>query len=74
MGKWFYFRNITRAYSEIWSLKYKKERKNRIWIFFLREGGKRLGLVVEGEDGRLGLALVMICLWLHIPFSSGVPS
>jgi len=26
-------------------------------MFFLREGGVRLGLVVEGEDGRLGLAL-----------------
>ncbi len=25
--------------------------------FFLREKGVRLGLVVEGEDGRLGLAL-----------------
>ena len=45
-------------------------------MFFLREGGVRLGLVVEGEDGRLGLALVMICLRLrlHIPFSSGVLS
>ncbi len=31
----------------------------------------RLGLVVEGEDGRLGLALMMIRLWLHIPFSTG---
>jgi hypothetical protein len=27
--------------------------------FFLREKGERLGLVVEGEDERLGLALVM---------------
>ena len=43
-------------------LKYKKERKSRIRMFFLREGGVRLGLVVEGENGRLGLALVMICL------------
>jgi hypothetical protein len=32
----------------------------------------RLGLVVEGEGGRLGLVLVVICLRLHIPFSSGV--
>jgi hypothetical protein len=32
--------------------------KNRIRIFFLLEGGERLGLVVEGEDGRLGLALL----------------
>jgi hypothetical protein len=30
--------------------------------FFLREKGVRLGLVVEGEGGRLGLILVMICL------------
>jgi hypothetical protein len=29
-------------------------------VFFLQEGGVRLGLVVEGEGGRLGLALVMI--------------
>ena len=28
-------------------------------MFFLHEGGVRLGLVVEGENGRLGLALVM---------------
>ena len=55
-------------------LKYKKERKSRIRMFSLREGGVRLGLVVEGEGGRLGLALVMICLRLHIPFSNGVPS
>ncbi len=43
-------------------------------MFFLREGGVRLGLVVEGEGGCLGLALVMICLGLHIPFSIAVPS
>ncbi len=43
-------------------------------MLFLREGGVRLGLVVEGEGGRLGLALVMICLRLHIPFSIRVPS
>jgi hypothetical protein len=43
-------------------------------MFFLWEGGERLGLVVEGEEGPLGLVLVMICLRLHIPFSSGVPS
>ncbi len=43
-------------------------------MFFLREGGVRLGLVVEGENGRLGLALVMNCLRLHIPFSIGVSS
>jgi hypothetical protein len=42
--------------------------------FFLREKGVRLGLVVEGEDGRLGLALMMIRLLLHIPFSIGVLS
>jgi hypothetical protein len=37
----------------------RKGGENRIRIFFLREGGERLGLVVEGEDERLGLALVM---------------
>ena len=42
--------------------------------FFLWEKGVRLGLVVEGEGGRLGLVLVMICLRLHIPFSIGVSS
>jgi hypothetical protein len=42
--------------------------------FFLREKGGPLGLVVEGEGGRLGLVLVMICLRLHIPFSTGVSS
>ena len=36
-----------------------KEGRSRIQIFFLREGGERLGLVAEGEDERLGLALVM---------------
>ncbi len=35
------------------------EGRSRIRIFFLREGGERLGLVVEEEDERLGLALVM---------------
>jgi hypothetical protein len=42
-------------------IKYKRERKGKtgIRIFFLREGGERLGLIFEGEDGRLGLALVM---------------
>jgi hypothetical protein len=34
----------------------------------------RLGLVVEGVGGRLGLVLVVICLRLHIPFSAGVSS
>jgi hypothetical protein len=43
-------------------------------MFFLREGGVLLGLVVEGVGGRLGLVLVMICLRLHIPFSTGVSS
>jgi hypothetical protein len=76
VGKWFYFGNITQTYSEIWTTEIRKgkERRNRIRMFFLREGGVRLGLVVEGEDGRLGLALMMICLRLHIPFSNGVPS
>ncbi len=36
--------------------------------------GVRLGLVVEGEGGRLGLALVVICPRLHIPFSAEVLS
>ncbi len=36
-------------------------------MFFLREGGVHLGLVVEGVGGRLGLVLVVICLRLHIP-------
>ncbi len=42
-------------------LKYKKgkEGRSRIQIFFLREGGERLGIAVEEEDERLGLALVM---------------
>jgi hypothetical protein len=42
-------------------IKYKKgkEGRSRIRIFFLRGGGERLGLVVEEEDERLGLALVM---------------
>jgi hypothetical protein len=42
--------------------------------FFLREKEVRLGLVVEGEDGRLRLALMMIRLRIHIPFSIGVSS
>jgi hypothetical protein len=56
-------------------LKYKKEkeRKSRIRMFFLWEGGVRIGLVVEGEDGHPGLHL-MICLRLHIPFSIRVSS
>jgi hypothetical protein len=49
-----------------------KAGKGRSRIFFLQEEGVRLGLVVEGEVGRLGLVLVMICLQLHIPFSAGV--
>jgi hypothetical protein len=43
-------------------------------VFFLQEKGVRLGLVVEGEGGRLGLALMMIRLRLHIPFSTEVSS
>ncbi len=56
----------------------QETRATEVWVstfsFFLREKGVRLGLVVEGEDGRLGLVLVMICLRLHIPFSTGVSS
>ncbi len=43
-------------------------------VSFFGKKGVRLGLVVEGEDGRLGLALLMIRLRLHIPFSIGVSS
>ena len=44
---------------------------------FSFSSGKRrvcLGLVVKGEDGRLGLELIMICLRLHTLFSIGVSS
>ncbi len=41
-------------------------------MFFLREGGVRLGLVVEGEGGHPGL--VMNLPVTHIPFSAGVSS
>ncbi len=42
-------------------LKYKKERKGETGsgLSFFGRGGERLGLVVEGEDGHLGLVLVM---------------
>ncbi len=33
--------------------------------FFLREKGVRLGLVVEGGDGRLGLALDDLSMTTH---------
>ncbi len=36
--------------------------------------GVRLEIAVEGEGGRLGLVLEVICLRLHIPFSAGVSS
>jgi hypothetical protein len=53
---------------------YKKERKGkgRNWMFFLRVGGVRLGLVVEGEGGRPGF--VMNLPVTHIPFSVRVSS
>jgi hypothetical protein len=41
-------------------------------MFFLREGGVRLGLVVEGEGERPGF--VMNLPVTHIPFSVGVSS
>ena len=41
--------------------------------FFLRERGVRLGLVVEGEDGRLGLALDDLSTPTH-PLQHGVSS
>jgi hypothetical protein len=42
-------------------LKYKEERKGKAGsgCSFLGRGASVLGLVVEGEEGRLGLALVM---------------
>ncbi len=55
-------------------IKYKKERKGkgRNWMYFLREGGVHLGLVVEGEGGRPGF--VMNLPVTHIPFYVGVSS
>ena len=41
MGKWFYFRNITRAYSEIWSLNIKGKGKEKQDPDFLSSGGGR---------------------------------
>jgi hypothetical protein len=54
--------NITLAYSEIWLIIYKKERrgKRRGGVFFLREGGVRLGLAVE-EGERLGFCDELAC-------------
>jgi hypothetical protein len=43
-------------------------------VSFIGKRGVRLGLVVEGENGRLGLALMMNCLQLHTLFSIGVSS
>ncbi len=43
-------------------------------VFFFGKRGVCLGLVVEGEDGRLGLELMMICLRLHTLFSIRVSS
>ncbi len=57
-------------------LQYKKGKEGRsrirIRIFFLREGGERLGLVVEEEE-RLGLALVL-SVFNCTKVSRGVPS
>ena len=51
----------------------KRERKGgRIRIFFLGEGGERLGLAVE-EGERLGLALVL-SIFNCTAVSRGVPS
>ncbi len=41
-------------------------------VSFFGKRGVRLGLVVEGEGGHLGLELMMICLRLHTLFSIGV--
>ena len=43
-------------------------------VSFFGKRGVRLGLVVEGEGGRLGLELMMICLRLHTLCSIGVSS
>jgi hypothetical protein len=55
-------------------LQYKKgkEGRSRIRIFFLLEGGERLGLVVEEEE-RLGLAPVL-SVFNCTNVSRGVPS
>jgi hypothetical protein len=57
-------------------IRYKKERKGKVGtgVSFFGKRGVPLGLVVEGEGGRLGLALVMIYLRLHTLFSIGVSS
>jgi hypothetical protein len=43
-------------------------------VSFFGKRGVRLGLVVEGEGGQLGLDFLMICLRLHTLFSIGVSS
>jgi hypothetical protein len=43
-------------------------------VLLLREGACAYDLLLKGKDGRLGLVLEMICLRLHIPFSTGVSS
>jgi hypothetical protein len=50
----------------------KARSRIRIRIFFLREGGERLGLAVEEEE-RLGLALVL-SVFNCTNISRGVPS
>ncbi len=49
-----------------------KEGRSRIRVFFLGEGGERLGLAVE-EGERLGLALVL-SIFNCTAVSGGVPS
>ncbi len=53
-------------------IKGKGEGRSKIRIFFLGEGGERLGLAVEEEE-RLGLALVL-SVFNCTKVSRGVPS
>ncbi len=62
-------RNIRHLYTTIQK---GKEGRSRIQIFFLGEGGERLGLAVEEEE-RLGLALVL-SIFNCTNISRGVPS
>jgi hypothetical protein len=52
--------------------KRKGKEKGRNWMFFLREGAVRLGLVVEEERERPGFKMNLPVT--HIPFSVGVSS
>jgi hypothetical protein len=69
-GQMILLKNFTQTYSSY------KGRRGRVGarIFFLREKGVRLGLVVEGGGQAPGTCVVEICLRLHIPDSTGVSS